>query len=61
MEESLAIVRFDVSLADAYYAIITAPADFSSSPTLPDVVTFTGDTTVSSVSDATGMGTYEAS
>jgi hypothetical protein len=56
-----AIVRFDVSLADAYYAIITAPADFSSSPTLPDVVTFTGDTTVSSVSDATGMGTYEAS
>lgn len=55
----LAVVRFDVSLADAYYAVITAPSDFSSSPNLPDIVTFTGDTSVSSVSDATGMGTYE--
>jgi hypothetical protein len=27
---------------------------------LPDTVTFTGDTTVKTVSDATGMGTYEA-
>lgn len=55
----LAIVRFDVTLADAYYAEITAPSEFSSSPSLPDVVTFTGDTEVSAVSDATGMGTYE--
>lgn len=55
-----AIVRFDVSLADAYYASITAPQEFSSSPTLPDVVTFTGDTEVSAVSDATTMGQYEA-
>ena len=54
-----AIVRFDVSLADAYYAIITAPSEFSSSPTLPDVATFTGDTTVKTVSDATNMGSYE--
>lgn len=53
------IVRFDVSLADAYYAVITAPSEFSSSPSLPDVPTFTGDTEVSSVSDATGMGSYE--
>lgn len=55
----LPIVRFDVTLADAYYAEITAPTEFSSSPTLPDIVTWTGDTEVSSVSDATGMGSYE--
>lgn len=54
------IVRFDVTLADAYYAVITAPSEFSSSPTLPDVVTWSGDTEVSAVSDAAGMGTYEA-
>ena len=55
----LAVVRFDVSLADAYYAQITAPSSFSSAPTLPDVVTWTGDTMVQAVSDATGMGSYE--
>lgn len=56
----LAVVRFDVSLADAYYATITAPSAFSSSPNLPDVPTFVGDTTIKSVSDASGMGTYES-
>ena len=56
----LPIVRFDVTLADAYYAEITAPTSFSTSPSLPDVVTWTGNTEVSSVSDATGMGSYEA-
>jgi len=55
----LPIVRFDVTLADAYYAEITAPSEFSTSPTLPDVVTWTGDTEVSAMSDATGMGSYE--
>ena len=54
------VVRFDITLADAYYAVITAPIAFSTSPTLPDVVTWTGDTEVESVSDAQGMGTYEA-
>jgi len=54
-----AIVRFDVSLADAYYAQITAPTEFSSSPNLPDQVTWVGDTEVSAVSDATNMGDYE--
>jgi hypothetical protein len=54
-----AIIRIDVSLANAYYAEITAPTEFSSSPSLPDQVTFTGDTEVSAVSDATGMGSYE--
>jgi len=55
----LAIVRFDVTLADAYYAEITAPSEFSTSPSLPDTVTWTGDTEVSAVSDATGMANYE--
>jgi len=57
----LPVVRFDVTLADAYYAEITAPTQFSTSPTLPDTVTWTGDTEVQSVSDATGMGAYESS
>ena len=56
-----AIIRIDVSLANAYYAEITAPTEFSSAPSLPDQVTFTGDTEVSTVSDATGMGSYETS
>ena len=55
----LAVTRFDVTLADAYYAQITAPSSFSSSPTLPDVVTWTGDTVVKAVSDSTGMADYE--
>lgn len=54
-----AVVRFDVTLADAYYAEITTPTSFSSSPNLPDQVTWTGDTEVKAVSDATGMGSYE--
>ena len=54
-----AVVRFDVTLAGAYYAHITAPSQFSSSPSLPDVVNWTGDTEVETVSDATGMGSYE--
>lgn len=54
-----AVVRFDVTLADSYYARITAPTEFSSSPNLPDVVTWSGDTQVEAVSDATNMGSYE--
>lgn len=53
------IVRFDVTLADAYYAQITTPTSFSTSPSLSDTVTWTGSTEVSSVSDATNMGSYE--
>jgi hypothetical protein len=55
----LAVTRIDVTLADAYYAEITAPSEFSSSPNLPDVVTWTGDTEVKAVSDAANMGSYE--
>ena len=54
-----AVVRIDVTLADSYYVNITAPSEFASSPTLPDVVTWTGDTTVKTLSDATGMSAYE--
>ena len=55
-----AVVRYDVSLADAYYAEITPPIAFSSAPNLPDQVTWAGSVSVKTVSDATGMGTYEA-
>jgi hypothetical protein len=56
-----ATTRVDVTLADAYYVTFTNPAEFSSSPSLPDVVTWSGSTTVKAVSDATGMGSYETS
>jgi len=55
------VIRIDVSLANAYYAEITAPSEFSSSPSLPDQVTWTGDTEVKTVSDSTTMGAYETS
>jgi hypothetical protein len=55
----LAVTRVDVTLADAYKVRITAPDQFSSSPSLPDQPSFVGDTEVSAVSDATGMGSYE--
>ena len=53
------IVRYDVTLADAYYAQITTPTSFDISPSLTDTVTWTGSTEVSSVSDATNMASYE--
>jgi hypothetical protein len=53
------IVRYDVTLADAYYARISHPTSFSSSPSLNDTPTFTGSTTVGAVGDA-GMSGYEA-
>lgn len=54
-----AVIRVDVTLADAYYVEITPPSSFSSSPSLRDTVTWTGDTEVKAVSDASGMGSYE--
>jgi hypothetical protein len=54
-----AVIRIDVSLADAYYAEITAPSEFTTSPAITDTLTWTGDTEVKTVSDATGMGSYE--
>ena len=54
----LPIVRYDVSLADAYKARITYPTSFSQSPNLNDTVTFTGSVDVSSVGDA-AMANYQ--
>lgn len=55
----LAVTRVDVTLANAYKVTVTAPSSFSSSPSLPDSVTWTGNTEVKAVSDATNMGGYE--
>jgi hypothetical protein len=55
----LPVTRFDVTLADAYYARVTHPDSFSTSPTANATVTFTGSTEVSAVGDA-GMSGYEA-
>lgn len=52
------VIRYDVSLADAYTARVTTPTSFSTSPALSDVVNWTGSTTVSSVSD-TAMSDYD--
>ena len=52
------IVRFDVSLADAYVARITTPTSFSTSPSLSDSLAWTGSTSVKEFSDA-AMADYE--
>jgi len=52
------VVRYDVSLADAYKAKITYPTEFSTSPSLGDAVAFTGSVSVQEVSDA-GMADYD--
>ena len=51
------IIRYDVVQAGYYKAVITVPNSFSSSPTLPDVVNWTGSVDVSRVTDA-GMSVY---
>jgi hypothetical protein len=53
------IIRFDVAAASYYTGRISYPTAFSSSPSLADSVTWTGDVEVSSVGDA-GMSGYEA-
>lgn len=52
------VIRYDVVLADSYKAVITTPTSFSSSPTLTDVVAFTGSVSVKEVSDSQ-MSAYE--
>ena len=44
--------------ADYYKAVIEHPIEFTSSPSLDDVVTWTGDVEVSEMSD-TGMADYD--
>jgi hypothetical protein len=45
------ILRVDTSQAGYYLAKITTPSSFSTSPSLTDSVTWTGDVSVSQVSD----------
>lgn len=51
------IIRYDVIQAGYYKAVITTPLEFSSSPSLTDVVNWTGDVEVSEVTDA-AMSAY---
>ena len=53
------VIRYDVSIADAYKATIAYPTSFSTSPTLTDSLSWTGQVEVSATSDA-GMSGYEA-
>ena len=52
------IVRYDVSLADAYKAQITYPTSFSAAPAANDTVTFTGSVDVQAVGDV-AMADYQ--
>ena len=52
------VVRFDVAIADYYKAVIATPEDFTSAPALQDVVNFSGDVTVSEVTDP-DMAAYD--
>ena len=53
------IIRYDVLAPDYYKAVIEHPIDFSSAPSLDDVVVWTGDVQVSEMSD-TLMADYDA-
>lgn len=53
------IIRYDVSIANYYTAKISWPTEFTTSPSLTDSTTWDGEVEVSSMSDATGMGSYE--
>ena len=56
---SVPVIRFDTTLASAYFAQVTYPTSFSSSPSLSDNVTWTGAVTVNATGDA-GMSGYQA-
>ena len=53
------VVRFDVVIADYYKAVITTPRAFSVSPTLTDIVNWTGSVSTARVS-VSGMSAYDA-
>ena len=53
------VIRFDTTLADAYYAQVSYPTSFSSSPSLSDNVTWTGAVSVKATG-ADGMSGYQA-
>lgn len=46
------IIRYDVITGDYYKAVINYPDNFSNSPTLNDIVTWTGSVSVDQVSDS---------
>ena len=52
-------IRIDVAIANSYTANITYPTSFTSSPSLNDVVSWTGSVAVSNTSDA-GMSGYDS-
>ena len=52
------IVRYDVSMAEYYKALIKWPDEFSQSPELNDTLAFSGEVTVDRVS-TTAMSDYE--
>lgn len=54
----LPVIRYDVAAADYFKAKISHPDSFSSGPDLPDFVEWTGDTSVSEVSNPL-MSDYE--
>lgn len=45
------VVRFDVATADYYKAVISTPDDFTTAPSLDDVVYWLGDVVVGEVTD----------
>jgi hypothetical protein len=51
------VIRYDVLQSGYYKAVITTPNSFSSSPSLPDNVTWTGSVDVSRVTNA-AMSAY---
>lgn len=53
------VVRFDTTLANAYYAQVSYPTSFSSSPSLSDNVTWTGAVEVKAHGES-GMSGYQA-
>jgi hypothetical protein len=55
------IVRFDVTLANAYFAQISYPTAFTSSPSLPDTVAWSGAVTVVQTSSSDMSGYHAAS
>ena len=52
------VIRFDTTLANAYYAQVTYPTSFSSSPSLADNVTWTGTVAVNATGES-GMSGYQ--
>tara|TARA_R110001632_G_scaffold210134_1_gene335063 strand:+ start:72 stop:569 length:498 start_codon:yes stop_codon:yes gene_type:complete len=52
------VIRFDTTLANAYYAQVSYPTSFSSSPSLSDNVTWTGAVTVKATGES-GMSGYQ--